>query len=174
MIWWILPILIISLLLVLPVSLCIYFNGEFTLLVKVLFFKYTFDFKKSKKPKQKPKEQVQQQSDSFLQKLSQFKTVISVVRSLIRAFKVKIFKADITVSTYDPCDTALLYGATSTAVYSVAQIFDARNNDIKINADYNEGVGKVYFDIIASTNLYKLLTGLILWAINGKIKLNNN
>ena len=187
--WWLLPAFV-ALLLFCPVYLYAYYDGEFRMAVRVLFVKFRIPVKKfgadkkSSKPKKSSKHSAKKKQKNrriktdgrgFLTKLNDYKDMlISAKMHILKAFRIKRFKADITVASDDPCTTALLFGGINAAAFTIISalnaLFAVDMRDINIAADYSADKTDVYIDIIFRTFLYKLLIGLILFAIDGTIK----
>ncbi len=186
MIWWLVAILAFLVFVVLlPINLNIYFDGQFRLSVRVLFIKYTIPLGKDGKKKQKPKKQkkskktVSTDGDGFTKKLSGLINSVKTVKHLLLgSLTIHKFKAHITVSCDDPCDTALVFGTVNALIYSLhdffASVMTVKNKDIVINADYNGEKTLVVFDVILRTTVFRFLRNLILMILNGKIKSKDN
>lgn len=185
--WWLLPAFIV-LLLFCPVYLYGYYDGEFRIAVRFLFVKFRIPLNKSKSDKKSRKSKKTSKSEKkrknrkiktdgggFLTQLNNFKDMLISARThILKAFRIKRFKADITVASDDPCATALLFGGVNAAAHVIVSVVDALitvdKRDINISADYGSDKTEVYVDVIFRTFLYKLLIGLILFAIDGTIK----
>ena len=187
--WWLLPAFV-ALLLFCPVYLYAYYDGEFRIAVRVLFVKFRIPVKKfgadkkSSKPKKSSKRTAGKKQKNrkfktdgggFLSQLNNFKDMLISARThILKAFRIKRFKADITVASGDPCTTALLFGGVNAAAFTLISVIDALvcvdTRDINIAADYSSDKTEVYIDVIFRTFLYKLLIGLILFALDGTIK----
>ncbi len=180
----IIPVSLIFLLLVLPVYLYAYYDGEFRISARIFGVKFNIPLTggkkrgKPKKKKGKKPRRVTTDGKSFLSQLERIKTIVTSVRAhLLKAFRIKRLKSEITVATGDPCDTALLYGAVNAAVFTIVSAADGLitvdKRDINITADYSAEKTSVYIDIVMRTFLYKLLIGLILVLNDGTIKINS-
>lgn len=183
MIWWLILLGAFSLLLFAPVYLYVYYDGEFRLAVRVLFIKLRIPLGKAKadkkQKKKKPKSEKPQKTEtdvkSFLSQLGYIKELVaSAYTHIVKTFRIKRFKADITVASDDPFKTAMLFGAVNATAFTVVSAIDALitvdKRDISVSADYNSEKAIVYVDVIMRTFLFKLLIGLILFAIDGTIK----
>lgn len=184
MIWWLLLLAVLSLLLFAPMYLYVYYDGEFRLAVRFLFIKFHIpldktktDKKQKKKKKQKSEKPRKTETDGagFLSQFNYFKDLVVSARThIMKAFRIKRFKADITVASDDPFKTAMLFGAVNATAFTVVSAIDALitvdKRDISVSADYNSEKTVVYVDVIMRTFLFKLLIGLILFAIDGTIK----
>lgn len=184
MIRWLLLLAVLSLLLFAPMYLYVYYDGEFRLAVRVLFIKFRIPLdkakadkkpKKKKKPKPKKPQKTETDGKNFLSQLSYIKELVaSAYTHIVKAFRIKRFRADITVASEDPFKTAMLFGAVNATAFTIVSAIDALitvdKRDISVSADYNSEKTIVYVDVIMRTFLFKLLIGLILFAIDGTIK----
>ena len=187
MMWWFLIPLILIILLICPIYLYIYYDGEFRLAVRILFVKFNIPLgkkkkdnkkkekKKEEKPKKKPRK-TETDGKSFLSQLGFFKDlVVSACNHILKALRIRRFKTEITVGSDDPCTTAMLYGSINALIYTLVSAVNALiavdKRDIVISADYNAEKTFVLIDVVMRTFLFKLLIGLILFAIDGTIKL---
>ena len=184
MIWWLLLLAVLSPLLFAPMYLYVYYDGEFRLAVRVLFIKFRIPLdkakadkkpKKKKKPKPKRPQKTETAGKNFLSQLSYIKELVaSAYTHIVKAFRIKRFRADITVASEDPFKTAMLFGAVNATAFTIVSAIDALitvdKRDISVSADYNSEKTIVYVDVIMRTFLFKLLIGLILFAIDGTIK----
>lgn len=181
--WWLLIPAVLGILLFCPIYLYAYYDGQFRLAVRFLFIKIYIPLDKAKtdkkpeKKKKKPKkpEKTKTDGESFLSQLNHFKDMIVSSRThILKAFRIKRFKADITAASDDPCKTALLFGGINAAAFIIVSFIDTLvtvdKRDISVSVDYNASKTAVYVDVILRTFLYKLLIGLILFAIDGTIK----
>ena len=162
---------IIAIILFLPVSLQVRFDGEFIMYVRVLFFKFRL-FKKDKtkkKPKNKTDKPVKTDTESFLSKLLRLiELAKNIVKNMHYAAFIKRFDVFVKVATGDPCSTAITFGAVNTAVYSLVALvekgFSIKKQKISVNADYNADATEVYFNTVITTFLLRLLVFLIFFA----------
>ncbi len=181
MIWVLIAVILILLVvLFLPINLNIFYNGNFCISVKVLFFKFVIPLEKDeKKSKKKPKKSVKTKGEGFGKKLSNLLDTIKTVKKIaLKSISIKLFKAHIKVSTDDPCDTALLFGSVNALCYAIYDIISAHTKvsktDIDITADYNGENTEVLFDVVITTYIFKFLVSLISLIADGTIKSKDN
>ena len=177
MTWFLLVVAILLLLLFIPINLDVFYNGEFCVAVKVLFFKCVFSNKEKKT--EKPKSKVKTDGESFNTKLSNlFETIKTVKAIALRSISIKLFKVHITVCTDDPCDTALLFGGINALCYAIHDLLSGftsiKKTDVNINADYNGEKTEVLFNIVITTYLFKFIVSLIKSYADGTIKSKDN
>ncbi len=181
MIWVLIAILLILLVvLFLPINLNVFYNGNFCISIKVLFFKYVLPLEKDeKKSKKKPEKSVKTKGESFGKKLSNLLDTIKTVKKIaLKSISIKLFKAHIKVCTDDPCDTALLFGSINALCYAIYDVISnytkVLKTDIDITADYNGEKTEVLFDVVIRTYVFKFLVSLISIIADGTIKSKDN
>ncbi len=180
MIWFFIVLAaIILLLLFIPINLDVFYNGEFCVSVRVLFFKFAIPFSNFKpKSAKKPKSAVKTKGDSFSKKLSDLLQLIKTVKAIVlRSISIKLFRANIVVCADDPCDTALLYGGVNALCYAIRDLFlsftKIKKTDINITADYNGEKTEVLFNIIIKTYVFKFIVSFIKTIADGSLNSND-
>lgn len=177
----VIALIILCILLLLPVSLCIYFDGKIRLELRVSFFRYTIPLSSSKpKPKKektkKHPEKVKTDNKKLTASFSEIKELIpAFFKRAFAALAVKKLDLDITVATDDPCSTAITYGAVNAAVYPLVSLVErftkVKNKNINISADYNGDSTCVTFETVISTYLLRLIICLIQLVSDGLLKI---
>ncbi len=179
MIWFFVSLaLILLLILFLPINLDVFYDDNFCISVKILFFKYVVPLKKSKSKKQTGMDK-KTKNESFGTKLSDlFDTLKTVKTIVLRSISIKLFKVNVVVCADDPCDTALLFGSVNALCYGIHDIFASftkiKKSDINIIADYNGQKTDVVFNIVIKTYVFKFIVSLIKAVADGKIKIKDN
>ena len=139
-------IALITLLLCLRAHLCIVYEDDLRVYIRVLFIKYFLipekkkKFKESKKKKKQEEKKIvlkkrsaDEKKPSLLDKLSLIKEILAVfLKAFSKHLHVKIVKMHIKVGSPDASQTAILYGAISGAVAGIIEIIDSYTNLNKI------------------------------------------
>ena len=136
--------MLICLVLSLRIKLQIIYKDELFVYLRILFFKIQIipdkdkklnlsKFKKEKKdspmPILKDVKDAETDSPSIIDKLNSIREIISIFFNAFRAhLHVKLTKIHINVATNDAAQTALLYGAVSTAVACIVDLLDDITN----------------------------------------------
>lgn len=188
--WLLLVVAVLAVLLFLPLYLYVCYDGEFRLLVRILFFRFELYLgditsnskkrktkKKSKQTKRSPDKTkpVKTNGYSFAEQISDLLNSIKLIHVIIvRAFTVKKIRISVKVATGDPCDTAILFGTVNGILCAfmayVESIIPVKKKEISVTADYNTEQTEVYFYSVNKTNVLKLVISLIKAAANGTIK----
>lgn len=161
----------------LPITIDVSYDSEF--LIKIKYSGITvFDNKKSeKKQKNKYKKQskpnkksAKTKKDNFFirtykQKglmgtIKYFSTILKIVLKklmwLLKKFKFRRFKFDLTVATSDAADTAIKYGEVCAATYPVfaliQSVADFKPKDINISADFDKSKWEFKCETLVKTS----------------------
>lgn len=180
---WLFAVLgLLAILLMLPVYLYIYFDGEFKLAVRVFFVKFTIpltdpDSKPKKKQKKTTVTKTKTDASSFSDKLSRLSSIITSVRErVLKAFVIKRVDISVAVGTDDPCSTAILFGTVNSILYPLVKFAETlmtiKKKVVNVTADYDNDSTEVFFSVIIKTFLLKLAVSLILLISDGTIKPN--
>ncbi len=191
--WYLIPLILalfIVFLLFLKIRVCLSYDDEFVVKVKILFLNFSIIPKKQKKLKVKDfstkklkkrqdklkkknqeKEQKKQkrQSEHQKDKGEKIKDILELIKIILdnvlspfgRYLKVEIIKLYIKIATNDPSKTAIIYGGVSqTASYIVEWLSNITNVDVKNKDSIN-----IYADFLSETSEAKinLTLGLRVW-----------
>lgn len=172
MIWLLVAVIIIALILLMPVTLKVGFDGNFVYGVYVWFFKIPIG-KKTKK--QKDAKSVPVEKNKFKTGFSDVTKIIpKLVKHALKSMTVTKLRVDILIATDDPCDTAIIFGYTNSGVYTALGIAEnylkIKNPEINISADYNADTITVGFEAAVSTNVARLLVCLFRLISDGLLK----
>ena len=133
-------IVLIALLLCLRANLCIVFEDDLRVYIRVLFIKYYLiperkkKFKKNKKKQKEQKTVIRKKSEneakpSLVDKLSLVKEILAVsFKTFSRHLHIRIAKMHITVGSPDAAQTAILYGAISGVAACIIELIDSYAN----------------------------------------------
>lgn len=168
---------LLLILLFLPITIDVSYDSEF--LIKIKYSGITvFDNKKNeKKQKNKSKKQSKPQEKSAKTKKDNFfirtykqkglmgtikyfsailKIVLKKLVWLVKRFKFRRFKFDLTVATSDAADTAIKYGEVCAATYPVfallQSVADFKSKDINISADFDKSKWEFKGSILVKTS----------------------
>ena len=170
------------LILCLPVYVYVYYEDDFRLFLRVFGVKFALKPGGKKKPAKENKDKKEKKSSKKPQKrktdgkklikqIGQIKDlVLSAKRRILTKLSFRRFTVRVTVGGDDPCDVAMLYGGVSaalnTAAAAVNSLIRIDLRDIAVNADYNGGDTEIFADIVLRTFPYKLVAGLLMFAID--------
>lgn len=153
-------LLLLLLLLLIPVSVCITANDNLCLVVKYLFFKYSFE------PEIGEKEDDKQEKDdggtiknsikkkgivTTVKELMQLaKSAVKNVVWLIKKITIKKLSAFISVADGDAAQTGITYGAVCSVVYPalgfLGTLTDISKCNVKVLADFDSAESKIDFE----------------------------
>lgn len=170
----------------LPITVEMVFDGKFVLRIKYLGITL-FDNQKEKKQSKHKREKVNTDSgknttekkDNFIKKIykqkglqgtiSYFCNVLTILlkkmRRVIKHFKFRRFKLDISVATSDAANTAIQYGKICAAVYPVISLLqsitDFKSKEINISADFEKTNSEFKSSILIKTQgLYWIIAAI--------------
>lgn len=187
--WWIILLIILFLICLIPflrVRLCLAYNKELTVKLKVLFLPITLfpqkqkkirakDYsikslqKKQKKQKtkkkqktEKPKEEPQKTGEKITEILDLVKIILNNVLSPFgRYLKLEIAKIYVSIGTDDPAKTAVYYGLAS---QSVAYIVEFLSNVTNVSVKNKKSISVVPdFTSESSDAVINITFGLRVW-----------
>ncbi len=164
--WWIIPLVILFLICLIPflrVRLCLAYDEELTVKIKVLFIPFTLfpqkqkkirakDFsikrmqkkqkkQKTKKKAEKPKKDSQGKGKKITEILELIKIILNNVLSPFgRYLKLEIAKIHVKIGTDDPAKTAVYYGLAS---QSVAYIVEFLSNITNVSVKNKKSISVV-------------------------------
>ena len=173
---------LLAVVLFLPITAEVSFDGEFLFKIKCLGI-MIFDNKKIKKAKKtKGKKQNSNQSNAkapkkegFFKKTYKQKGLIGTITYfseiasfilkkllwLLKRFKFRRFKLDITVASHDAATTAIQYGKVCAAVYPVISLLqtaiDFKPNKLDISADFKTQKPSVMISVLVKTRVLYLI-----------------
>ena len=169
---------IVSILLFLPLTIDLAYEGE--LLIKIRYLGITFkDNKRKKRNKKSVADNASQDDDDdFLIRTYNQKGLVGTVRYLcsllkilltkflwiVKRFKFRKFKLDLTVATDDAANTAVRYGEVCAAAYPVLSllhsVLDIKPKEINISADFDKTKTECRGCVLARTPLVFWLIAL--------------
>lgn len=173
-------LLFLVLLLLLPVSLYIGFDGDFIAKIKILGIKiYELkpqdSKKKSEKSDKKNRDETVDHQDNFFEKLKKkhgfsgaLKEILAFIKALLSRLKkqmrhiaVRRLCLDIRVASPDAAQTAIEYGAVCSAVYPILSLIDSTANvkmkQINVYADFNSDKPVFGFSVIIRAKIIFLI-----------------
>ena len=180
-------LLVIAFLLFTPVYAKVYYENDLCVSIKILFINIKL-YPRNKKNKKKGKKNLKKvnnkkgkakgktpaerkdKKEGILKLSGGINELVRIAKDIalraVKAFTISKFYVHIVVASDDPCDTALQFGAINAAVYSAYSYLDSiikiKNNQIKIDANYDLDEYKVKIDIRAKTFAARLIWGLLL------------
>ncbi|MBQ8740566.1 MAG: DUF2953 domain-containing protein [Clostridia bacterium] len=181
---------LLLLLLFLPLTVDINYENEFVLKIKysgITFFdsEKRVNLKKSKKKKRQSKEYTEgteesaPQKENFFKKTYKQKGLLGTVRYfseililllkkiwwVIKRFKFRKFRLNLSVATYDAANTAINYGKICSAVYPVISFLetnaDFKAKEININADFDKTDSRFQISTLVTTRVFFWLVAAI-------------
>lgn len=163
-------LIIVGILLVLPVTFYFSYEKDKTeYRLKILGI--PIKLKPKKKNKKSGQTKTEDTNKKILSDLSDLKEMLpSVFKYAKNAFVIKNLCLEIRVSTDDPYDTTMVYGAINAAVSAVLSIVrnnvTVKNTDIRINADYTQEQTRMKTQILFHSRVFKILYALIMLMYN--------
>lgn len=184
---------VIVLILLLPLSVEVKFDGDFLFKVKFAGFKvYPLD-KKTKKPKtDTPKKDIPQKENLFGKLVEKkgfkgtireiflfFRSCLNPLKAFLRFIKFRKIKLNLIVAGDDVAKTAIDYGAVCAAVYPVLSLFDSIANvkykKINLKAGFEEGKSSFDFSLdIKISLLFILIFGVRIFKEYKKFSVRND
>ena len=191
--WYLIPLiiaLVIVFLLFLKIRICLSYEDEFVVKVKVLFFNISIIPKKEKKIKpknyslkklqkrqdklkkknQKTEQKAQKHKDEHPKdKATKIKDILELIKIILnnvlspfgKYLKIEILKLYVKIATNDPSKTAIIYGGVSqTASYIIEWLSNITNVDVKKKESIN-----IFADFLSdkSEAAINITLGLRVW-----------
>ncbi|HPE95779.1 MAG TPA: DUF2953 domain-containing protein, partial [Bacillota bacterium] len=171
---------LIAVLLMLKAGLSLKWDGQLNVTLRIagLKFNLTGRMKRKKKPRRrKSKAPEQRRQEHKKPVVSGISDVIALVREVVvrveknffRYIKVDSYDFDITVATDDAAKTAILYGAVSSSVFSLAQELyskkarrkDPKRFSVRVVPDFSAAESTAVISITASLRIWQALVCLL-------------
>lgn len=170
-------LLFLVLLLLLPVSLYIGFDGDFSAKIKFAGIK-VYELKppdSEKNPEKKSRDKTANHQENFFEKLKKkqgfsgavkeisafIKALLSRLKKQMRHIAVRKLCLDIRVASPDAAQTAIEYGAVCSAVYPILRLIDSTANvkmkQINVSAVFNSAKPVFGFSVIIRAKIIFLI-----------------
>ena len=186
----------IVLLLFIPISVYIKYDGDFSLKLKVAGVKaYELEPKediKEPKPDNESDKKVKKQTEKAFDKLKKkhgfagaireifafVKAVLERLKGSFRHIAIRKLCLDIKVASGDAATTAIEYGAVCSAVYPILTLLDGLDNvkmkSINVSSDFNSADSFFGFSVVARVRIvYLIIMGFGVFSEYNKFKTRN-
>ncbi len=174
---------VLLLLLILPVTVCILYKERLVLKIKISGITI-FDSTKKKKAKTKEetgdtKKSQKKQKEGFVKKVYKEKGLLDTVKYfcellglalkkllwLVKRFKFRKVRLDLTIATDDAANTALQYGGICCAVYPLIAFLqtnaDFKADSINISTDFDKSSSEISFEFSIATRVAFLIIAVL-------------